>query len=116
MKIEGFAETSARTYVESYDKFFEFIKDLPITIIEKTESVKVSNDLEGMSFIFTGVRRPDIVKIIESRGGKECSSVSKNTTHLVCADKGSSSSKMKKAIDLGIKILDVKDLENLLLL
>lgn len=114
MNIEGFAETSARTYVDNYDKFFDFIKDLPITIIEKVEAVKVSNDLEGMSFIFTGVRRPDLVKIIESRGGKECSSVSKNTTHLVCADKGSSSSKMKKAIDLGIKILDVKDLENLL--
>jgi len=114
MMIDGFAESSAKSYVDSYDEFFDFIKGLPITIIEKVESVKVSNDLEGMSFIFTGVRRPDLVKIIESRGGKECSSVSKNTTHLVCADKGSSSSKMKKAIDLGIQILDVKDLENLL--
>ena len=114
MMIDGFAESSARSYVDSYDEFFDFIKGLPITIIEKVEAVKVSNDLEGMSFIFTGVRRPDLVKIIESRGGKECSSVSKNTTHLVCADKGSSSSKMKKAIDLGIQILDVKDLESLL--
>lgn len=114
MMIDGFAESSAKSYVDSYDEFFDFIKGLPITIIEKVEAVKVSNDLEGMSFIFTGVRRPDLVKIIESRGGKECSSVSKNTTHLVCVDKSSSSSKMKKAIDLGIQILDVKDLENLL--
>lgn len=114
MVIDGFAESSAKSYVDNYDEFFDFIKGLPITIIEKVEAVKVSNDLEGMSFIFTGVRRPDLVKIIESRGGKECSSVSKNTTHLVCADKSSSSSKMKKAIDLGIQILDVKDLENLL--
>lgn len=114
MMIDGFAESSAKSYVDSYDDFFDFIKGLPITIIEKVEAVKVSDDLEGMSFIFTGVRRPDLVKIIKSRGGKECSSVSKNTTHLVCADKGSSSSKMKKAIDLGIQILDVKDLENLL--
>ena len=114
MMIDGFAESSAKSYVDSYDEFFDFIKGLPITIIEKVEAVKVSNDLEGMSFIFTGVRRPDLVKIIESRGGKECSSVSKNTTHLVCADKSSSSSKMKKATDLGIQILDVKDLENLL--
>jgi len=114
MMIDGFAESSAKSYVDSYDKFFDFIKGLPITITEKVEVVKVSNDLEGMSFIFTGVRRPDLVKIIESRGGKECSSVSKSTTHLVCADKSSSSSKMKKAIDLGIQILDVKDLENIL--
>ena len=114
MMIDGFAESSAKSYVDSYDEFFDFIKGLPISIIEKVEAVKVSNDLEGMSFIFTGVRRHDLVKIIESRGGKECSSVSKNTTHLVCVDKSSSSSKMKKAIDLGIQILDVKDLENLL--
>ena len=114
LEIEGIGDVLASEYVDSYDDFFDFIKGLPITIIEKVESVKVSNDLEGMSFIFTGVRRPDLVKIIESRGGKECSSVSKNTTHLVCVDKSSSSSKMKKAIDLGIQILDVKDLENLL--
>lgn len=113
MQIEGFAEISAKSYVDSYDNFFEFIKDLPITI-KQIESVKISNDLDGMSFVFTGVRRPDLVNIIKSRGGKEGSSISKNTTHLVCADKGSSSSKMKKAIDLGIQILDVKDLENLL--
>jgi NAD-dependent DNA ligase len=114
MMIDGFAESSAKSYIDSYDIFFDFIKDLPITITEKLEVVKLSNDLEGMSFIFTGVRRPDLVKIIESRGGKECSSVSKNTTHLVCIDKSSSSSKMKKATDFGIQILDVKDLENLL--
>ena len=114
MMIDGFAESSAKSYVDGYDEFFDFIKNLPITIIEKVEAVKISNDLEGVSFIFTGVRRPDLVKIIEIRGGKECSSVSKNTTHLVCADKNSSSSKMKKAIDFGIQILDVKDLENLL--
>ena len=111
VNIDGFAEASAKSYIDSYDKFFDFIKELPITISEKSDTSIVSNDLEGLSFIFTGVRRPDLVKIIESRGGKEGSSVSKNTTHLVCIDKNSSSSKMKKAIDLGIKIFDIKDLE-----
>lgn len=114
MRIDGFAEISAISYINGYDEFFNFIKELPITIIEKVKEGKISNDLEGLSFIFTGVRRPDLVKVIESRGGKECSSVSKNTTHLVCADKNSTSSKMKKAIDLGIEILDVDDLENFL--
>lgn len=112
MSIEGFAGTSARSYIDGYEIFFDFIKDLPITIQEK--SIKVSNDLEGMSFVFTGVRRHDLVKIIESRGGKEGSSISKTTTHLVCADKTSGSSKMKKAMDLGVKILDVKELEEIL--
>jgi len=114
MKIEGFAETSARAYIEAYDDFFNFIKGLPITIKEKVNIEKTSDDLEGKTFVFTGVRRPDLVKIIESRGGKEGSSVSKNTTHLVCINKNSSSSKMNKARDLGIIILEVSDLEKLL--
>jgi NAD-dependent DNA ligase len=114
IKIEGFAEISAKTYVDNYDRFFEFIKELPISISKKEKTDKISDDLKGKVFVFTGVRRPDLVKIIESRGGKEGSSVSKNTTHLVCVDKNSKSSKMTKAINLGIEILDVKDLENIL--
>lgn len=112
MNIEGFAQTSAQSYIESYDKFFDYIKDLPITVKESSD--KVSSELNGKVFTFTGVRRPDLVKIIESKGGKEGSSVSKNTTYLVCVDKNSTSSKMTKAKDLGITILDVNDLENLL--
>jgi NAD-dependent DNA ligase len=97
-----------------YDIFFDFIKDLPIKISEKVEFVKTGNDLDGKQFVFTGVRRKDLEEFIVSRGGIIGGSVSKNTTHLVCVDKSSSSSKMKKATDLGIQILDVKDLENLL--
>lgn len=114
MSVEGFAETSAKAYVEAYDKFFEFAKDLPITVAEKVETVKVSNDLDDMTFVFTGVRRDDLEDIITSRGGKIGSSVSKNTTHLVMKSVGSGSSKEKKAIELGVKIMTVIDLENLL--
>jgi DNA ligase (NAD+) len=114
MNIEGFAEISTKTYLDNYDNFFEFIKDLPITIEKKVEAVKVGNDLEGMNFIFSGVRRTDLEEIIESRGGKIASSVSKNTSHLVMKSKGSGSSKENKAIALGVKIFTVDELENLL--
>lgn len=114
VSIEGFAQTSAESYLESYDKFFNFVKDLPVTIAKKVEAVKVSNDLDGMSFVFTGVRRADLESVIESRGGKIASGVSKNTTHLVMKSIGSGSSKEKKAMDLGVKIMTVTDLENLL--
>lgn len=114
ISIEGFAETSAESYLESYDKFFTFVKELPITIAKKVEAVKVSNDLDGMTFVFTGVRRADLEEVIESRGGKIGSGVSKNTTHLVMKAVGSGSSKEKKAIELGVEIMTVSDLENLL--
>ena len=114
MSIEGFAEVSAKSYIESYDIFFDFIKDLPVTIVEKVESVKVGTDLEGKSFVFTGVRRPDLESDIESRGGKIGSGVSKTTTHLVMKAIGSGSSKEKKAIDLGVEVITVEQLEKLL--
>lgn len=114
MEIEGFAQKTAQSYLDGYDNFFEFIKDLPITISKSNSIVAESNDFAGMSFTFTGVRRPDLVDIIKSKGGGESTSVSKKTTHLVCIDKNSRSSKMKKAIELGIKVLDIKELEKLL--
>jgi len=114
MSIEGFAEVSAKSYIDSYDIFFDFIKDLPVTIVEKVEAVKVGTDLEGKSFVFTGVRRSDLEQIIESRGGKIASGVSKTTTHLVMKAIGSGSSKEKKAIDLGVEVITVEQLEKLL--
>lgn len=114
MEIEGFAEISARAYVDAYDSFFEFIKDLPVTIEEKAETVLVGTDLEGKQFVFTGVRRKDLEEVIESRGGKIGSGVSKATTYLVMKAKGSGSSKEEKAIKLGVEILTVEELEDLL--
>ena len=114
MSIEGFAEISAKTYIDSYDEFFDFIKDLPVTISEKIEVIKNGTDLEGKSFVFTGVRRVDLEADIESRGGKIGGSVSKNTTHLVMKAIGSGSSKEKKAIDLGVEVITVEQLEDLL--
>lgn len=114
MNIEGFAEISAQNYVDGYDEFFDFIKDLPITIEEKVEVAPTSSDLEGTSFVFTGVRRKDLEEAIINKGGKIGSSVSKTTTHLVMKSKGSGSSKEVKAIELGVKILTVEELENLL--
>ena len=114
MEIEGFATKSALSYLDGYDKFNDFIKDLPITI-KKTQLASVDNaSLDGQSFVFTGVRLPECEKIIESYGGKIGSSVSKNTTYLVVKQKGSGSSKELKALGLGVKIFTVEELEGFL--
>jgi DNA ligase (NAD+) len=115
MDIDGFAETTAKNFVDNYDKFFEFVKELPITIEEKIEVVKKGNSLDGKTFVFTGVRDKEAEDKIVSLGGKIGSSVSKNTTHLVVKIKGSGSSKEVKAIELGIQILSLDDLKKILL-
>jgi DNA ligase (NAD+) len=114
MEIEGFAEISAKVFVDNYDNFFTFVGNLPITIAKKVEAVKVGTDLEDKSFVFTGLRRKDLEEVIESRGGKISGSVSKTTTYLVMKAKGSGSSKETKAVSLGVVILTVEELENLL--
>lgn len=114
MSIEGFAEISAKSYIDSYDEFFEFIKDLPVTLSKKVEFEKVGTDFDGKQFVFTGVRRADLEKEIESRGGKIGGSVSKNTTHLVMKVVGSGSSKEKKAIELGVEVITVEQLEKMI--
>jgi DNA ligase (NAD+) len=114
IKIEGFAEKSAKSYIEGYDKFFNFIKDLPVTIQENTEYIKTSNELEGMVIVFTGIRLKDEQLIAESKGAKFVNSVSKNTTHLVCKDPSGVSSKLEKARLLGVKIISVDEFLNII--
>lgn len=114
MEIEGFAEISARTFVDNYDIFRTFVEGLPVTIEQKVEVVLAGTDLVGKTFVFTGVRRKDLEEVIVSRGGVIGGSVSKNTTYLVMKEKGSGSSKETKAISLGVIILTVEELEDLL--
>jgi NAD-dependent DNA ligase len=122
LEIKGFSDISAKNFLDGYDNFYEFIKELPITIKSKEEIKNNTNntnnmnknDLVGMSVLFTGIRRQDLVDEIESRGGKNLSAISKNVTHLICKDKNSTSSKMIKAKELGIIIMSVEELEKFL--
>jgi DNA ligase (NAD+) len=112
--LEGFSDISANAYLAAYDKFYDFIQGLPIQIEKTAAPVIVSNALNSASFCFTGVRRTDLEAEIISRGGKIASGVSKTLTYLVMKEKGSGSSKETKAMDLGVTILTVEDLEALL--
>ena len=119
IKIEGFSDISTKAYLDNYDNFYNFIKDLPVIIKSKEESKNnnsnmKNNDLTGMSVLFTGVRRQDLVDEIVSRGGKNLSAMSKNVTHLVCKDKNSTSSKMVEAKKNGITIMNVEEMEKFL--
>jgi NAD-dependent DNA ligase len=109
--IEGFSEKSAQFYLDGIDKFNSFIKKLPITIKKESMKTKTNGQLSGQVYVFTGVRRADLEQIIEQKGGAIGSGVSKNTTCLVMKEKGSGSSKEQKAVDLGIRILTVGELE-----
>lgn len=75
-----------------------------------------SYELEGMTFVITGslssMAREEAEEIIRNMGGKASSSVSKNTSYVVAGE--NPGSKHKKAIDLGIKIINENEFLKLL--
>lgn len=80
-------------------------------IMEEEQSDAVQSDaLKGMSFVLTGtlptLKRNDASRLIEEHGGKVTGSVSKKTTYVVAGEEAGS--KLEKAQELGITVLDEK--------
>ena len=79
-------------------------------------SAEVQKDtlFEGMTFVLTGTlptySRKEASNIIESLGGKVSSSVSKKTTYILAGE--SAGSKLEKAKELGIKILNEEEFKD----
>ena len=82
----------------------------------ETQPDKIVMPLQGMTFVLTGtlptLSRDAAAALIEAAGGKVAGSVSKKTSYLVAgSDAGS---KLVKAQDLGIPIIDEQQLQRLL--
>lgn len=99
----------------------EMIEDLigVVDIEEFKTETSAGNSLEGLTFVITGSvnhfkNRNELKARIEQLGGKVAGSVSKKTSYLINNDKESSSSKNKKAKDLGIPIISEEDFLDLI--
>ena len=79
---------------------------------EKEEQVLSSSILEGQTVVISGtferVSRSEMKKIIEENGGKNGSSISKKTNLLVAGD-NMGPSKLKKAVDLNIEMVNEEE-------
>lgn len=111
VEIEGFAEKSAEQIVSGLEDRSDLIDRLLKVGVKPTLPTRRfapgEGPLAGQQFVITGALsqpRELIEKLIREAGGKSASSVSKNTTALVTNEGDSTSSKMKKAKDLGIPV------------
>jgi len=91
------------------------LKEAGVNMV-KMEAKNTSNIFDGLTFVLTGTlsnyTRDEAKKLIEERGGKVTSSVSKKTDYVVAgSDPGS---KLAKAQQLGVRIIDEKEFENML--
>jgi DNA ligase (NAD+) len=75
------------------------------------QASRVERTLEGSKIVFTGtlleLGRDEAKKLVEERGGRVTSSVSKATTFIVVGD--NPGSKAEKAAELGVKVLSEKE-------
>ncbi len=115
--IEGVGEVIATAFVtymqdeENLRRIAELEKELRIEIPKIEEG---SQTLSSLSFVITGslkhfASRNELKDLIEQKGGKVTGSVTGKTACLINNDVTSTSSKNKKARDLGIPVLSEDD-------
>ena len=104
--VEYFSKTKTLDIIQRLDKAGVNLKGL--------KEEKLSNKLDGMTIAVTGsfeeISRNDISKLIESNSGKVSSSVSKKTTLVIVGE--NAGSKLDKARELGVEVLDLHEFRN----
>ncbi len=118
IKIDGFNNKTASLFASNINKFNDFLHNLPNNVVIKKNIInqKISNKFNNMTIILTGFRKIndiDIEEFIITNGGKISTTVSKNINLLVAKDVNSNSSKVKKAKNLNIKIIDINEFKTL---
>jgi DNA ligase (NAD+) len=104
---------SIREFIED-EKNIILLEKLKVAGVrfEKEQEVKASSILEAQTVVISGTferySRNEMKKLIEENGGKNGSSISKKTNLLV-AGANMGPSKLKKATDLGVEIIDEAD-------
>ncbi len=118
VQIEGIGEVIARSVVDYFSNEHneKVIDGLLAYISFDTAEAPVDQEksLEGKTFVITGnvnhfKNRKELKEKIENLGGKVTGSVTGKTDYLINNDKMSSSSKNKKAKELGISIISEED-------
>lgn len=99
-----------QSFLKGITPFYEFIATNKLTILPmEAPPSPIGDKYAGMKVCFTGVRDKELEGEIVAQGGEIVNSVSKNTTHLIVADKSSQSGKAKKAHTLGIPIMTIEE-------
>lgn len=117
VKIDGIGEITANSIVEGLAAKKPVIeKMIAAEVILNPEATDAnrSNKLEGMSFSISGKvpptfsNRNSFIEFVEANGGEFHSSPKASTTHMI-GDSTSTSSKIKKAKDLGLTIISPEE-------
>lgn len=105
--IDGIGQSTATAFVERLPAFFAFMQDTGLACLQPDQPTNNAfHDFTGEVIVFTGFRNKEWESLVKEGGGKVVTSVSKNTTLVVAANPKDTSSKVTKAQELGIRIVD----------
>jgi DNA ligase (NAD+) len=106
--VAGVAAITEKNFLNKLPEFYKFLKAIhyspPKNLPPKPKS-NSKKDLDGMVIVFTGFRDKELEEKITEHGGNVTTSITKKTTLVIAADPEEDSSKLKKAKELGIKIM-----------
>lgn len=106
IKINGIEEKTATLFVNNFDNFIEFYNSIKKYITIEKNKIISNNILNNKIILFSGFRDKELEKKIEELGGKINSTISKNIDYLIIKDNSIlETTKVKKAIELNIKIM-----------
>ena len=116
-QISGVGDVIAGTYVQYFadEEHREIFQKLLAEVeIPKEEEPEGGQNLAGVNFVITGsvhhfANRGEVKEEIEKRGGKVTGSVTSKTNYLINNDVNSTSSKNRKARELGIPIISEEE-------
>jgi DNA ligase (NAD+) len=120
LEIEGIGRQSAEALVAFFEEeenrtMLSELKELGV-IAQSSSTVSRHLPLEGKVFVFTGgltsFSRDEAKSQVKRLGGQVASSISKKVTHVVSGEKAGS--KLQRALDLGLTILDEASFNSLL--
>jgi NAD-dependent DNA ligase len=111
-KIDGFSTTTSTAFAESLPEFKKFLKKLPDIKFAKQTKIKKDSKFDGVRFVFSGFRNKEWTELVEAKGGKLHNTVSKNTNYLVVVNKNGTSSKITKAKQLNVKVIDQEEFKS----
>lgn len=112
-EIEGFSTRSGEMFLDGMTSFEKFLKRNSYLKIREPEKEK-NGSFKGLKIVFSKKRDKVLEAKIEEQGGKILNTISKKVDFLVVPDMEMESSKIKKAKELGIKIIEFSQLEAML--
>ena len=114
--VDGVGDTIARAIIDGITLLKEELDDL-LNFISIEKRIIKTGKFSGQSFCFTGtlvyngetLARKDLQEMVRKSGGSIKTSITKDLTYLVSANKNSTSSKTKKALEYGVSVIDAKE-------